>query len=395
MLKAITAAACLGAPLVLVTGARTFHLHPAAISAALVVIVIGSIVITAALVQSAAPPVVQSRRADGFAVPRVAVRRALIIGAGKVGRNLAESLCAGGTHQVVGFVDEDLTHASHADTGSEPILGTRGEVLALVERHRVQDVFVAYAPTWQQQLAEQLETADPGIRIWVVPTAYEAAMQMGCVEGAGDIALVRLVGDFHRSRERLKRVFDLAAASLGLFLLAPVMLLVALLVRFSSRGPVVFAQERTGRDGNRFMLFKFRTMVEDAEAGTGPMLAQGEKDPRLTKIGRWLRLVRIDEIPQLWNVIRGEMSLVGPRPERPHFVRRYEAMLPSYSKRHRVRPGITGLAQILGGYHTDARDKHRFDLIYASHLSLWLDLEILLRTVGVVLRPRRNSSTNS
>jgi exopolysaccharide biosynthesis polyprenyl glycosylphosphotransferase len=190
-------------------------------------------------------------------------------------------------------------------------------------------------------------------------------------------------------QERVKRAFDFAASLLGLILLAPVLALVAIMVKMSSPGPVIFTQERIGRYGKPFQILKIRTMVEDAEAATGPVLAQGEVDPRLTKIGRFLRSCRLDEIPQLWNVLKGEMSLVGPRPERPHFVRKFVDRTPAYAKRHEVRPGITGLAQVSGGYHTDARDKLRFDLIYVSHQSLWLDLEILARTVKVCVVPRR------
>ena len=128
-------------------------------------------------------------------------------------------------------------------------------------------------------------------------------------------------------------------------------------------------------------------MVADAEASSGPVLANGTKDLRLTPLGKWLRLFRFDELPQLWNVLRGEMSLVGPRPERPVFVDKFLESVPAYAQRHLVRPGITGLAQVCGGYHTDARDKLRFDLIYVSHRSVWLDLSILLRTVLVVVLP--------
>ena len=130
-------------------------------------------------------------------------------------------------------------------------------------------------------------------------------------------------------------------------------------------------------------------MVTDAETGTGPILARGTLDNRLTSIGKWIRLTRFDEVPQLWNVFRGEMSLVGPRPERPVFVDEFLLQTPAYAQRHQVRPGITGLAQICGGYHTDARDKLRFDLIYVSNYSLWLDLSILIRTILVVVLPNR------
>jgi lipopolysaccharide/colanic/teichoic acid biosynthesis glycosyltransferase len=129
-------------------------------------------------------------------------------------------------------------------------------------------------------------------------------------------------------------------------------------------------------------------MVQDAEARTGPVLSSGRDDSRLTLIGRWLKLFRLDELPQLWNVVRGEMSLVGPRPERPCFVAEFEQSIPGYGKRHQVRPGITGLAQVCGGYHTLAQDKLRFDVFYVANQSVWLDLSIVWRTVLVVLTGR-------
>jgi lipopolysaccharide/colanic/teichoic acid biosynthesis glycosyltransferase len=171
-----------------------------------------------------------------------------------------------------------------------------------------------------------------------------------------------------------------------LIVLAPVMALVALATRWSSEGPALFRQERVGQGGRAFSLYKFRTMVANAEALTGPTLSSGHDDPRLTPLGKFLRRSRLDELPQLWNVLIGDMSLIGPRPERPCFVEQFGQAQPLYVERHRVRPGITGLAQVRAGYHTDARDKLRYDLLYVSHPSPWLDLEILLRTIGVMFK---------
>ncbi|HTE20183.1 MAG TPA: exopolysaccharide biosynthesis polyprenyl glycosylphosphotransferase [Armatimonadota bacterium] len=312
--------------------------------------------------------------------------RALIVGSGAVGRALARSLTANNRYHVVGFVDDamDFEHE-----GEWKVLGGRDETAALVRQHDVEEVFLAYAPTWQQRLAEELIVRHPSVRVRVVPSPYEALMQMGSVESHGDIALVRLIQGTGRARDLIKRAFDVTVALSFLLVLSPLMLLVTVLIKATSAGPAVFTQERVGRYGVPFLVHKFRTMVVDAEAKTGPVLSSGKDDPRLTPIGKWLKLFRIDELPQLWNVLRGEMSMVGPRPERPAFVREFESHTPTYAMRHRVRPGITGLAQVCGGYHTDARDKLRFDLIYVSHQSLWLDLSVLLRTVMVVCRPSR------
>ena len=318
-------------------------------------------------------------------VPRL---RALIIGVGTVAKALAQRLESGGIYQVVGFVGNSLSADEEMVIEQDLILGERADTLLLVKQHDISDVFVACAPTWQQQMAEQLATESPDVLIRIVPSYYESMMRIGDVESLGDIALVRLQTTPRRITELSKRTFDVAASSVGLILLSPLIVLVYLLIKATSAGPAVFRQERVGRYGRPFRILKFRTMRQDAERETGPILSEGASDERLTRFGRWLRLFRIDEVPQLWNVLIGEMSLVGPRPERTCFVRQFEQTIPAYATRHQVQPGITGLAQICGGYHTDASDKLRFDLIYISQLSIWFDLAILFRTVMVVLLPR-------
>jgi len=318
------------------------------------------------------------------AFPRL--KRTLIVGSGMVARTLAESLTADGGYQVIGFVDDCPPSAGDR----WPILGHREATAAIVQRYSIDEVLLAYAPTWQQTLVDELMAYGPEVSVRVVPTPYEALMRLSSVESMGDIALVRLAHSTGRVRQVIKRAFDFTAAFFGLLLLAPATAFVALLVKLTSRGPIIFAQERIGQHGKPFVLYKFRTMRHNAEAETGPVLSSGKDDDRLTPIGRWLKLTRMDEVPQLWNVLQGTMSLVGPRPERAFFVREFERINPSYAKRHQVRPGITGLAQVSGGYHTDARDKLRFDLIYISHQSLWLDVSILVRTVSVIFRRNRH-----
>ena len=311
-------------------------------------------------------------------------RRVLVVGAGSVGCTLARNLMADGRYTVVGFVDDDLDGTNDSEF---PLLGGRSTILSVIDQYRIDDVVLAYAPTWQQQLAEELTVCHPQVTVRIVPSPFEALLRVADMESFGDIALVRLVTRTDGFKDVVKRGIDIVCSLCLLLILLPLLALVALAVRLSSKGQVIFAQERTGRFGKTFVLYKFRTMVIDAETETGPILANGKNDARLTGIGRWLRAFRVDEVPQLWNVLMGDMSLVGPRPERPFFVRQFELQSPAYAQRHQVRPGITGLAQVCGGYHTDSRDKLRFDLIYVSHYSLWLDISILLRTVLVVLKP--------
>lgn len=316
------------------------------------------------------------------------ISRVLIVGMGTVGQRLAQSLESGGKHTVIGFVDENIPDISPNFNPSRwPVLGQRHAIATIISEHAIDEVCLAYVPTWQQQLAEQLTAECPQVGLHVVPSSYEALLHVGRIRSYGDIALASLEPRTTGVTQAIKRAFDVAIAMAVLALLAPLWALIAALIKLTSAGPVIFAQERVGLHGRRFYVLKFRTMRQDAEAATGPVLSEGKLDNRLTSIGRYLRLFRIDEVPQLWNVLCGEMSLVGPRPERPIFVERYGDMLPSYARRHEVRPGITGLAQVCGGYHTDARDKLRFDLIYLSHLSIWFDLFILMRTILVVLIP--------
>jgi sugar transferase (PEP-CTERM system associated) len=187
-----------------------------------------------------------------------------------------------------------------------------------------------------------------------------------------------------------KRALDVVAALVLLAVSFPVLVLVALAIKIESAGPVLFAQERVGHHGRTFTLFKFRSMRQDAEAQSGPVWA-GENDARITPLGRVLRKCRLDELPQIWNVLRGEMSFVGPRPERPYFVSLLRDQIPFYDLRHYVRPGITGWAQVsypYGASVEDAYQKLQYDLYYAKHASLGFDVAILLKTIRVVLLGR-------
>jgi sugar transferase (PEP-CTERM system associated) len=194
---------------------------------------------------------------------------------------------------------------------------------------------------------------------------------------------------FHRSKwiDLLKRVLDLAAGAIGLAVSMPIMILVALVVRFESKGPIIFRQTRVGRMGKCFEVLKFRSMNVDAEKATGAQWAS-ENDPRITRIGRFLRKYRLDELPQFVNVIRGEMSFVGPRPERPCFVEELRKTIPYYDERHSVRPGLTGWAQVQYAYGSsieDAFNKLEYDLFYLQNMSVMFDCAIVFKTCRIVL----------
>jgi exopolysaccharide biosynthesis polyprenyl glycosylphosphotransferase len=265
-------------------------------------------------------------------------------------------------------------------------LGRPAEAAALVRRHEVARLVVAPGTDIPGDVLLAVRLDD--VRVTDAGAFYEQVTGRLPLESLSDSRL--LLGPASSvglPYVAVRRVLDVALASLGLLLALPLCLLVALAIKLGSRGPVLYRQERVGRNGHRFTLAKFRSMRADAEVGSGPVWA-GADDPRITAVGRWLRKLRFDEIPQLWSVIRNDMSLVGPRPERPFFVSDLERQIPGYGQRHVVKPGITGWAQINYSYGNSADDafvKLQYDLYYIKRRSLALDIAILLRTVKVIV----------
>ncbi len=372
----------IGLAALLATGATYFHHVPLAIGVG--GILVGFISAAVAVDRDSKTWARDSEPLSEQTSERAAARRVLVIGAGNVGATLAKELEARGRYQVVGFVDDDVDNAPAVNW---PILGGKECTSRIIQEHEIDEVFLVYVPTWQQRLAESLSVDRPDVAVNVVPSPYDALMRTKNVSNVGDIALVKLNAEAAGLRALPKRLFDVVVSAVGLVALSPIIAIVSAVIKLTSPGPVIFAQERIGLGGKLITVYKFRTMRHRAEEATGPVLSTGKNDGRLTHVGRMLRQSRLDEIPQLWNVLRGDMSLVGPRPERPCFVSRFIRTIPMYHLRHRIRPGITGLAQVCGGYHTDARDKLRFDLIYISNYSVMMDITILLRTIMVVLRP--------
>jgi len=316
-------------------------------------------------------------------------RRVLVVGtntaAAEVVRTIRVQSWLG--MDVVGMVGSDGTRPTGLT--DVPVLGVREELPWLCQRHEVDDVIIASDLAWQDRLIDELSRwRGPRARISVVPSPYEVSIGRPGHLRLHDIPLIEVVTDpLAGAASGVKRVFDLVVG-IPLFVLAlPIMLVVALLVRVSSAGPVFYTQERVGKEGRNFTMVKFRTMHVDAERGTGPVLA-AENDPRVTFLGRFLRATRLDELPQLWNLLRGDMSFVGPRPERPEFVAQYVRDIQGYGERFRVRPGMTGYAQVNGEYHTSPTTKLKYDLAYIHNHSLWLDLKIMSETVKVILTRR-------
>lgn len=224
-----------------------------------------------------------------------------------------------------------------------------------------------------------------GKQIFLIPDSYELFCFNIEMDKIDDIPVFRAKYLKPTLEQRiLKRAIDLTISIVAMALLWPVFITLAIVIKITSRGPVFYSQIRTGRDEQVFSIYKFRTMVPNAEELTGPVLAI-EKDPRITSIGRLMRATRLDELPQLINVLIGDMSIVGPRPERPFFVEQFKQEIPGYHYRHNVKPGITGMAQVHGKYNTLAYDKLVYDLIYIQKCSIITDLIIMLQTVRVLL----------
>ncbi len=317
-------------------------------------------------------------------------RRVAIAGAGPAARELAQTLAAEPGHglKVVGWV---AIAGEAADGEEEPALGPRlggtEDLPALLAEGRIDDILlVGNSDSWQTRLIDGLAGTRPDhTSVLLLPGPFESLIGRMRYRWVHDLPLIEVVRETEwRINWPLKRLLDLLGGSLLLLLSLPVMAVCALAVLLTSPGGVLYRQTRVGRGQKPFTLYKLRTMQRDAEAESGEVLAQ-PGDPRLTPIGAFLRRFRLDELPQVFNVLAGSMSLAGPRPERPGFVQRYLKEVPGYAERFSLAPGLTGLAQVNGDYHSSPQNKLRYDLAYMANWTLWLDLSILLRTVKIVL----------
>ncbi|MFW5737118.1 MAG: sugar transferase [Halanaerobium sp.] len=244
-------------------------------------------------------------------------------------------------------------------------------------------IFIASNLDEEEKKSAFYAALEKGWEVSLVPEFYEIMLSGSRLEQIGEMPVFEIILPHKSIGFFFKRVTDILLAGVGLLLSLPLTLPAAIAVKLESRGPLFFTQERVSRRGEKFEVYKFRTMVNNAEKNTGPVLAQ-KNDSRVTIVGKFLRKTRIDEIPQLINVLKGDMSIVGPRPERPHFVGQFEKEIPHYKYRHYIKTGITGLAQVHGFYDTDAEDKLRMDLLYANKRSFIFDLKILLETLKVI-----------
>lgn len=292
-------------------------------------------------------------------------------------------------YDVLGFVSTKPVKGSDEYRG-KPLLGAIKNIEAIVNDTGAVELILALSQLPRKKIAGVISLCqDLPVNLKIVPDMYDIVLGQARTNQIYGFPLIEIQPHLMSPWEqRVKRLLDIIISLIALVALLPVFILTALLIQLNSSGPVFFRQKRVGRNGKIFSLYKFRTMIKDAEKMTGPVWAE-ERDPRVTFVGKILRRMRIDEFPQLINVLNGDMSLVGPRPERPYFVDRLRRQMPFYTRRLKVKPGITGWAQVKAGYDTsieDVKKKLEYDLFYIENISLRMDLKIILTTLYVMLR---------
>ena len=314
----------------------------------------------------------------------IGLKRILIAGSGDLGRLVADKILEHRElgYQIVGFVD-DRAAGDHLGYRGLPLLGTLEEAGEITARETVDHLYVALPPEQHMKMLELLEsTSREAVDVKVVPDLLQVIALRARLEDLDGVPIIN-VNDvpLQGVNSFIKRIIDVGISGAALVMLAIPLGLISLIVKLTSAGPVFYRQERMGLDGKSFTIVKFRSMYDDAERDTGPVWAQAS-DPRVTPLGGFLRRSNLDELPQLWNVLRGDMSIVGPRPERPHFVAQFKHKIPQYMLRHKVKAGLTGWAQVNGWRgNTPLEKRIEYDLYYIENWSVRLDLKIMWLTL--------------
>jgi Undecaprenyl-phosphate glucose phosphotransferase len=314
----------------------------------------------------------------------IGLKKILIAGCGDLGRLVADKILEHRElgYQIVGFVD-DKAAGDHLGYRGFPLLGTLDDAAQITVDEEVDHLYVALPPEEHVRMLELLEsTSREMVDVKVVPDLLQVIALRARLEDLDGIPVINInEPPLQGFNTIVKRAIDVAISSMALILLSIPIGVIALLVKATSKGSVLFHQERMGLDGKSFTIVKFRSMFDDAEKQTGPVWAVAD-DPRVTPVGRFLRRSNLDELPQLWNVLRGDMSIVGPRPERPHFVAQFKHKIPQYMLRHKVKAGLTGWAQVNGWRGNTALEKRiEYDLYYIENWSVRLDLKIMWLTL--------------
>lgn len=318
---------------------------------------------------------------------RPMLRRVLLVGTTEAAAELIQAVKKSPQYglQIIGIVcDNDLE--SKENFQDIPILGKKDEILQLCTEYKIEEIIIATSDSWQEKLIDSISRSEQTpARVRVIPSCYEILIGKMKLLRISDIPLLEIIREPSNLIYRYaKRFFDLSFALILLFLTIPISLIIMLLIKLEDNGSILYLQTRLGESGKTFRIRKFRTMHENAEAETGPVLSTAN-DPRITRIGKFLRSYSLDELPQLTNILQGQMSFVGPRPERPFFVEKYRQKIAGYNERFKVKPGLTGLAQINGNYATTTEIKLKYDLAYIYNQNFLLDIYILLKTLKLIL----------
>jgi Undecaprenyl-phosphate glucose phosphotransferase len=314
------------------------------------------------------------------------LQNVLVVGAGEMGRAVAQKILVYKDlgFRLKGFLDDDRPVGDKVDVdGSAEVLGRLEDLGPILEKGDISEVFVALDLNNYGKILDTIKVTNRYVvNVRLIPDVFQLLTLKANIQDLDGFPVISIDDVALRGgKSVVKRVVDVMVSFLGLVILSPVFLLVAVLIKLTSRGPVFYRQERMGLDGRRFRMIKFRTMVRDAEEESGPVMSR-PGDPRTTKVGRLLRKLSVDEFPQLINVLKGEMSLIGPRPERPEFVKEFAGQIPNYMLRHKVKCGITGWAQVHGLRQDTPIDKRiEYDFYYIQNWSLGLDLKIIWMTL--------------
>jgi len=314
----------------------------------------------------------------------IGLKRILIAGSGELGRLVADRILERRElgFQIVGFVD-DRASGDHLGYRGLPLLGTIDDAAEISARESVDHLYVALPPEQHVRMLQLIEsTSRELVDVKVVPDLLQVIALRARLDDLDGLPVININDvPLQGFNSIVKRAIDVAISFVALLALALPVAIIATLIKLTSRGPVFYRQERMGLDGTAFMIYKFRSMYDNAERETGPIFARHD-DPRRTPIGKVLRRTNVDELPQLWNVLRGEMSIVGPRPERPNFVAEFKHKIPQYMLRHKVKAGITGWAQVNGWRgNTSIEKRIEYDLYYIENWSVRLDLKIMWLTL--------------
>lgn len=320
----------------------------------------------------------------------IGLTETVILGINRRGINVCNALNDHSHHglKVMGFIKADDDPVNFDVEVPLPVLSAESGIYKLIKETNINDIIIALdKPTPERVMNTIVNINGASKSLKVLPDMYEVVTGMARTNQLVGVPLIDInlnIDTFYV--KRLKRILDILIAIFGILIILPLWILIALVIKINSKGPVFYKQERCGKNGQNFNIYKFRSMVVDAEEGTGPVWANIQDD-RITKSGTFLRRFHLDETPQLINIIKGEMSFIGPRPERPYFIEKLQSEYPFYQRRLKIRPGISGWAQIKQPFDTsikDVRQKLKYDFYYIENISLRLDLKIFINTIWVV-----------